>query len=198
MSRHAEWKMLMGDVFRRCPRCDHRDDLGAILTERGLRGEGVEVGVWLGDYAARILDRSELRRLHCVDSWAKMDDYRDRRDDEYDPQDYDRCAANLSRFGDRANMIRAMSPQAAEQFADASMDFVYLDANHSREAVEKDIRAWAPKVRPGGILAGHDIMQSYHPGLTDAVVAWLRETNTTAYIIPGDATSWYVTIGGAQ
>ncbi len=54
------------------------------------------------------------------------------------------------------NIIQGYSPEAAIRFDEASVDFIYIDGMHTREEVEKDIRAWLPKVRPGGYIAGHD------------------------------------------
>lgn len=48
------------------------------------------------------------------------------------------------------------SLRAARTFADGSLDFVYIDGNHTRESVLEDCRAWWPKIKPGGTLAGHD------------------------------------------
>jgi hypothetical protein len=45
---------------------------------------------------------------------------------------------------------------ASQMFADGSLDAVFLDGSHEAAAVEADVRAWLPKVRPGGVLAGHD------------------------------------------
>lgn len=52
--------------------------------------------------------------------------------------------------------IRAESSEAAANFADGSVDFVFIDANHTAEFVRRDVLAWLPKVKPGGIIAGHD------------------------------------------
>ena len=57
---------------------------------------------------------------------------------------------------DRANIIRLRSTEAAEIVSDASRDFVFIDADHSYEGCAADIAAWAPKVKPGGWLCGHD------------------------------------------
>ena len=47
--------------------------------------------------------------------------------------------------------------EAALVMPDASVDFVFVDADHTEEAVARDIATWTPKVRPGGLIAGHDI-----------------------------------------
>jgi hypothetical protein len=70
-------------------------------------------------------------------------------------------AVALARADPRAELLQAFTPQAAERFADETLDFVYLDANHSYLAVCGDLRAWFPKVKPGGLLAGHDYLDGY-------------------------------------
>jgi len=66
--------------------------------------------------------------------------------------------ANIERAGLRewVSPIPLPSVEAAAQFNDASVDFVFIDADHSYDAVRADIRAWRPKLRAGGLLAGHD------------------------------------------
>ena len=54
---------------------------------------------------------------------------------------------------------------------DGSLDFVYLDGDHSEAAVAGDIRLWRPLVKPGGILAGHDYGHPDFPGVKQAVDA---------------------------
>jgi predicted O-methyltransferase YrrM len=57
----------------------------------------------------------------------------------------------------------------AGAYQDASLDFVFVDGEHAYEAVKKDIAAWLPKVRPGGILAGHDYVHEEWSGVIRAV-----------------------------
>ena len=65
----------------------------------------------------------------------------------------------LKEFADKngAVLIRDLTVEAAKQFDDKSIDYVFIDAGHHYEAVLEDIKSWAPKVRSGGIVAGHDI-----------------------------------------
>ena len=77
----------------------------------------------------------------------------------------------------RANMAALKVPvivhakpsvEAAKDFADASCDVIFIDGDHSEPAVKADIISWLPKVKPGGVLCGHDIDE---PGVANAVNA---------------------------
>jgi cephalosporin hydroxylase len=123
-----------------------------LLNEWNLLEVGVEVGVCQGFHAANILDLWP-GQLICVDPWAKIEGY----EEDYDHEaNYREAHHRLSPYLDRVQMIRDTSLRAAALLHDESMDFVYLDANHSYEAVRDDLIAWWPKVKRGGMLAGDD------------------------------------------
>ena len=62
--------------------------------------------------------------------------------------------------------LRMLSVEAAKQFADESLDFLFIDASHDYESVRADLHAWLPKIKAGGTVAGHD---TDFPGVLDAV-----------------------------
>lgn len=68
----------------------------------------------------------------------------------------------------RITKIKGRSTEIAQTFADGTFDVVYIDANHEYPHVLTDVTAWKPKVKPGGILAGHDYDGS-HLGVTRAI-----------------------------
>ena len=70
---------------------------------------------------------------------------------------------------DRVRFIQGWSHEVAEQFEDRSLDLCFIDADHSESSVRADLAAWAPKVKPGGILAGHDYGSKNHVGVKIAV-----------------------------
>jgi predicted O-methyltransferase YrrM len=79
------------------------------------------------------------------------------------------CRTSLSRASYPFELLRLPSVEAAAQFPDASLDFVFIDGSHDEDSVCEDIRAWLPKVKPGGVLAGHDFDTRTDPGVVRAV-----------------------------
>jgi hypothetical protein len=137
-----------------------RGQLPALLNERGLLGTGVEVGVKLGKFSELILREWEGRLLISVDPWqeAPEAEYADRSNLEQDSHDFffEATQRRLAQFGERSQVWRLTSAEGAARVEPASADFVYIDARHDYESVREDLALWHPKVRPGGVLGGHD------------------------------------------
>ena len=72
-------------------------------------------------------------------------------------------------YSDRAGIIKDYTTSAAEHFAEESLDFVFIDADHGYEGCLRDIKAWAGKVKPGGRVMGHDI---HFPTVKQAVTEY--------------------------
>jgi hypothetical protein len=89
---------------------------------------------------------------------------------------------------DFVTVIKGCSWDMAANFDDNSLDFVYIDADHSYIAVKKDIAAWAPKMKKGGILAGHDygshesVRQAVQELLGDRANVWDEGYNKVWYV----------------
>lgn len=82
-------------------------------------------------------------------------------------------------------LYAGLSWEMARGFADKSLDAVFIDADHEYSSVAQDIDAWRPKIKDGGVLAGHDYTPHF-PGLVQAV----NERFATFIVWPG------VTTGG--
>jgi hypothetical protein len=68
------------------------------------------------------------------------------------------------------------------------LDFVYIDGNHSLPYVIADLAAWVPKVRPGGIVSGHDFRQyleQRHSHVVEALYAYTRAYEITPWFVLG-------------
>lgn len=141
-----------------------------MATELPTGGSAVEVGVYRGRsllfLASRIRRLGKMVLLHGVDMWDGSDEASHRPDQAC----YDACVADAKRLG-LGFMLRfaiMSSAKAAEFMSDRSLDLVFIDAQHTYEGVRDDIALWTPKVRAGGVLAGHDYSGTF-PGVAQAV-----------------------------
>jgi hypothetical protein len=73
----------------------------------------------------------------------------------------------LAEFGDRVELVKNSSAIAAPYFQNDSIDFVYIDGDHSFEGIMFDLYHWVPKVRVGGIVSGHDYKDGPNSGIKD-------------------------------
>jgi len=72
------------------------------------------------------------------------------------------------------NVFRTTSTKASVLYENKSIDFVYIDGCHCPKCVDKDIRAWLPKMKPTGIIAGHDYSHVF-PGVKKAVNKYFKK-----------------------
>ncbi len=150
-------------IFSVCHRrMTTRGELPTYLKDLGLLERGAEVGVRDGEFSAHLL-RNWPGHLTLVDPWKAQDTkiYNDFSNVEQKEQDerFELVTRTMrDEFPGRATILRDFSVEAAKTIADGSLSFVYIDARHDYEGVLEDLRAWAPKVRAGGLIAGHDFV----------------------------------------
>lgn len=133
-----------------------RDQLANLLAELGLN-KGAEIGVEQGVYAEILLKANPKLLLYCIDAWKSHRGYRDHTNQDKLERFYAYTVDRL--YNLNAKIVRAFSMDAIREFADESLDFVYIDANHDFPHVTEDIFHWSKKVRKGGIIAGHDYVK---------------------------------------
>lgn len=123
----------------------------------------VEVGVWLGKSVIYLAE--ELKSLNRTDVEVFAVDHFQGSVElaemikAHKGSTYRQFVENLERSG-CASLVKVValpSRQASRQFADASVDFVFIDGSHDFISVVDDITHWRPKVRSGGLVAGHDV-----------------------------------------
>lgn len=127
---------------------------------------GVELGVYRGDMSAQLLRRREFLFLYMIDSWApsvEQDDHYRETGDKHALMDYQeqirhqQAAYDVTEFAStRRKIIPRRTSECLALFADWELDFVFIDADHSYEGVRRDVENWRHKVKPGGLLCGHD------------------------------------------
>lgn len=139
-------------------KCPDKRDLATLANKLFPNGTGVEIGVLRGEYSKLILERWKNCQLYLVDTWRHLDNYVDMngQDDKYHYECLLKTCENTKPWQNRAHIIRMDSAISANIFPDEHFDFVYIDADHSYEGVMRDIKAWWPKVKKGGLFCGDD------------------------------------------
>ena len=126
---------------------------------------GAEIGVYRGKLAYNLLQLLPNLTLHMVDRWSVYTEgeqngdisaHMTKLDSEQWPMIEAAATAIARKFKKRAIIRKGCSREIAKEFDDNSLDFVFIDADHSYEGCKGDILAWMPKVKPGGWVMGHD------------------------------------------
>lgn len=181
-----------------------RDELGRVLNARGLFGCGVEVGVQRGYFSEEILSRWQGSHLISIDPWLEdpTGEYVDIANVGQSQQDklYQETCDRLARFGARSSVWRLTSVEASSLVPHHSLDFAYLDARHDYDSVLEDLEAWFDKIRPGGVIAGHDYIDGKFDagifGVKSAVDDFFAARGLTVYATEDDKPwlTWMVAI----
>lgn len=148
-----------------------------VIKHFPQRGVWVELGSWLGRSAAyctiELMRANKLGEFYCVDTWNGGLEHAGWAELSTLYQDFEK---NIMPIRDHVRIIRDNSWTAASHFADASVDFCYVDAGHTYECVMRDLEAWWPKMKPGVFMGGDDYTKG-HPGVQQAVADFFRPKN---------------------
>jgi hypothetical protein len=125
----------------------------------------VEIGSWKGTSSVymgvELINKNKLNtRFVCIDTWGENDD------GEYLNESSIKNNTLYSEFLDNIKplldnklnleIIRDRSDNVSDRFVNNSIDFLYIDGSHLYENVKNDIKLYLPKIKNGGIIAGHD------------------------------------------
>lgn len=171
------------------PDCS-RDELPVFLKEQGYK-VGAEIGVYKAEYTKKLCEAG--LKVYAVDPYMAFPG-QGRTQNRQERQDFLFGHAQRSMKGLDATFIRKTSMDALEDVKDGSLDFVYIDGDHRFRYVAEDIVEWSKKVRPGGVVAGHDYWCTWH-GATNVICQ--VQYVVDAYVKTYDINNFY-TIGGTE
>ncbi len=168
-----------------------RQEFGRLLAERNLLGNVAEIGVCSGSYSRDILNWG-VKHILLVDPWLEHPSSPTGVNQKQNEAYYRECLGHIQGYEDKTTILRMTSLEAAKQTPDASLDFCYIDANHAYEGISVDLPAWWPKVRSGGILAGHDYLAP-ELGVNRAVTEFAAKHSPKVHLViehQRDASFW--------
>lgn len=158
---------------------------------------GVEVGVWRGDASAGLLTAFPSLVLYAVDPWDTGGGHTTLDADAQTLREAKQLYLDKTDFAKERRITVPLESLAAAELVvpDGEMDFVFIDAEHTYEEVSKDLRAWAPKVRTGGLFCGHDYNAPYDRkkifGVKRAVDEYAAEKGFKVNVIDGADIWWF-------
>jgi len=130
------------------------DPTNRDTLSKSFYGVGAELGVAVGGFSNSILLNSSCNKLYSIDRWSK--------ERGHDDQQYKKAQNLLSKFKHRSKIIRTSFKEAALEFSNQSLDFIYIDGYaHTGQDNGATLQQWWPKLKCGGIFAGHDYSKKW-------------------------------------
>jgi len=133
----------------------NRPSLQNLVGKKDL--VGAEIGVLYGDNSIDILKKLDIEKIYLIDKNLKV------------------SKKNLQEYGDKIIWLQGFSEKMAEKIPDKSLDFAYVDGGHKEPQVLKDLHAYYPKIKPGGLICGHDYMKEKKLGVYQAVNEFFKD-----------------------
>jgi hypothetical protein len=146
---------------------EHREFLLEYMINGGV---GAEIGVHRGEFSKYLLINAKPSKLHLIDPWKW-----------FDSEEYSQALYGGNKGGKQTNMDlrflkvkkmlkedirtekvqihRMLSTEAAKNIADNSLDWIYIDGDHSYKGVMDDLEHYYPKMKKGGYIIGDDYDQ---------------------------------------
>ena len=135
-----------------------------------------ELGIWTGCSTIYLLDNfASIKRHVCADPYLTYTDSPGAGAPQsvYD-EFFQTWLANRSLHDNRIEFHKTSSADLAPLLEDDLFDFIFVDGDHSREGVYRDLSLYYPKVRSGGIIAGHDWESQGWFGVQEGVLDFMK------------------------
>ncbi len=129
-----------------------------LLKHLPKKGVVAELGVDKGDFSRQILINNQPKKLHLIDVWDSERYNQEKRKEVELKFENEIVLQNVViNFG--------YSTSVVDIFEDSYFDWIYIDTNHSYETTKEELKLYSPKIKKGGIIAGHDYVVGYWNGL---------------------------------
>lgn len=162
------------------------------IANLGPQIKGIEIGVQFGTNSLMLLDACpNISKIVGIDPFEPYQDWNHPVTQEIQDDHWQIFQKNLPLLGNKFEHIKRKSQDAAELFEDESFDFVFIDADHSLRAVLSDLENYVPKIKKGGIIAGHDVGLQ---GVNMAITTWCRRKSISyesVHIVENHSWYWY-------
>ena len=153
--------------------------LAAMINQNKYK-IGAEVGAATGNTTKHLLmNCPELEQLFIIDDWRPIPESK-----QWKRKNLKELFLQKIGGDEKITILEGLSWEKAILVPDGQLDFAFIDASHDKESVLKDLKAWSPKIRKGGMLCGHDL---HFPGVVKAL-----EELFEGYERTGIDNTWYI------
>ena len=161
---------------------NRRKEFIEMLRERGAKC-GAEVGTDRGEYAKNLCAGIPNLKLYCVDPWLAYTEGEDIHTQEEMDQIYGEAKQKLKYYD--VSFYKKTSADCLRLIPDGFLDFVFIDVNHEYESVLEEVTGWTKKVKPGGIVCGHDYKEDKvrKYGVIEAINKYTEDNRVAPWFI---------------
>lgn len=154
-----------------------------------------EIGVYKGDFAKLILEECpSITKYYMIDPWRNLTDWNKpaNKDDKEFEQYYQETIAKTAFAKEKIQVLRGKTTEVSKTINDESLDFVYIDGDHTLKGITVDLLSIWPKIKPNGFIAGDDFCPSiwqhseeFEPTLVFPFAVYFAEAmNVKIYALP--------------
>jgi len=164
-----------------------------VLEHIPKNSVGAEIGVHLGNFSTKIINSASPKLLYLIDPWKTFDDekykdswYGSKTTQEEMDERYHTVVKKFQK--NNVKILRNFSLEAAKEIPDNSLDWVYVDGDHSFEGSYNDLNTYYDKVKKGGFIYGDDynIDKWWNTGVVDALHKVLYEKKLKIVFLLGN------------
>jgi hypothetical protein len=177
---------------------DPRQSTYNFLNKHYKDGVYCELGVWYSDNIKGFLANCTPSKLYAVDVFEDVNIITVTNCATHDQySEMYKIIKELESTNSNLEIIKDFTTNASKLVEDNSLDFIYIDSDHSYEGVVEDLLNWVTKVKKGGIISGHDHFEytsGYAFGVVKAVAEFREKYNVKYFHVTpeGFAPSWYI------
>lgn len=151
-------------------------DLQELLSHNKFKGSTmIEIGSYMGESTMLFASSKLFNKIYAIDPLKGNEVFNETSECSWD-EVLNQFNIN-TRFFDNIELIEEYSQYTVSKFEDKSIDFIYIDANHTYESVKNDLQLYLPKLKSNCVIAGHDYCDIKWPGVIKAVNEILGKPN---------------------
>jgi hypothetical protein len=170
-----------------------------LLKLLGKQNKVAEIGVFKGEFSKEIIFFCQPEELHLIDIFEGSMCSGDKDGNNIIWTDLTNEYNNLKeiyKFNSNVTLHKGKSNEILKKFDDAYFDFIYIDGDHSYAGVKQDLNMSMQKIKPNGLICGHDYTIKYFPGVVQAVDEFCKTQNLQINYLTQDNCPSYCIVKG--